>query len=86
MLAELEQKMLVMRDPENGERAVTLVTVPRRDFHGPYVESGPDLIVGYNTGYRTSGSSPLGEFPLGVFIDNNYLCSCDFCGDYRHVP
>ncbi len=86
LLDRLERDLLELRDPENGQPAVTLVTRPRRDFHGPYAASGPDIIVGYNWGYRSSWDSPLGEFPREVFVDNRDAWSGDHSVDYRHVP
>jgi predicted AlkP superfamily phosphohydrolase/phosphomutase len=86
ILDRLEADLLAMRDPETGERAVTKVTRPGRDFSGPFKDSGPDLMVGYNWGYRSSWESPLGKFPREVFVDNMNPWSGDHCIDARHVP
>jgi len=75
-----------MRDPQNDEPVVTLVVRTERDFHGPELTVGPDIIVGYNWGYRSSWTSPLGEFPVGVYVDNDDAWSGDHSVDYRHVP
>ena len=47
---------------------------------------GPDIIVGYNWGYRSSWDSPLGKFPKEIFIDNQDPWSGDHSIDYRLVP
>jgi len=86
LLDRLEKDLLEMRDPRNDEPAVTRVVRTQRDFHGPYVSLGPDLIVGYNWGYRSSWDSPLGEFPREIFVDNNDHWSGDHSVDPRHVP
>jgi predicted AlkP superfamily phosphohydrolase/phosphomutase len=86
LLARLEQDLLEMVDPRNGRRAVSLVVNTRRDFHGPLVDSGPDLLVGYSWGYRSSWSSPLGEYPQEIFVDNEDAWSGDHSMDYRLVP
>jgi predicted AlkP superfamily phosphohydrolase/phosphomutase len=86
LLDRLEKDLLAMRDPRNGLAPVTLVTQTKRDFKGSGSDSGPDIIVGYNRGYRTSWASPLGEFPRGVFLDNREPWSGDHCVDYRLVP
>jgi predicted AlkP superfamily phosphohydrolase/phosphomutase len=86
LLARLEKDLLEMVDPRNGKKAVSLVVNTRRDFHGPFVEEGPDLIVGYDWGYRSSWASPLGEFPREIFLDNRDAWSGDHSMDYRHVP
>jgi predicted AlkP superfamily phosphohydrolase/phosphomutase len=86
ILDQLEQDLLAMRDPRNGRQPVSLVTRTHRDFHGDEVEIGPDIIVGYNWGYRVSWESPLGEFPKEVFVDNIEPWSGDHCVDYRVTP
>ena len=86
LLDDLQRDLLALRDPENGEPAITLVTRTHRAFHGPYVDIGPDIEVGYNATYRSSWRSPLGEFPKQVFEDNLEAWSADHCIDYRLVP
>jgi predicted AlkP superfamily phosphohydrolase/phosphomutase len=86
LLDRLEKELLELRDPRNGKRAVTLVVQTRRDFHGEQIKIGPDIIVGYNLGYRSSWDSPLGEFPKEIFTDNPDPWSGDHLTDYRHVP
>ena len=86
LLDKLEADLLAMRDPRNGQRVVTRVTRPARDFNGPYKSSGPDLLIGYNWGYRSSWESPLGQFPKKVFVDNRNAWTGDHCIDNSHVP
>jgi predicted AlkP superfamily phosphohydrolase/phosphomutase len=86
LLARLEKDLLEMVDPRNGQRPVTLVVNARRDFHGPLAGDGPDLVVGYGWGYRSSWKNPLGEFPEEIFTDNDEAWSGDHSMDYRLVP
>jgi predicted AlkP superfamily phosphohydrolase/phosphomutase len=86
LLDRLEADLLALRDPRNDQQAVTLVVQTERDFHGSEIAIGPDIIVGYNKGYRSSWESPLGEFPKEIFIDNPDPWSGDHLTDYRHVP
>lgn len=86
LLDRLENDLKSMKDPRNGNSPVTFVRRPRRDLKGEPGEHAPDLIVGYNTGYRTSWKSPLGEFPQEVFEDNEDAWSGDHSIDYRLVP
>lgn len=86
VLDELEKDLLELRDPRNGNQAVTLVVRTRRDMPGAAVGIGPDILVGYNYGYRTSWESPLGEFPAEVFVDNKEAWSGDHCIDNSKVP
>jgi predicted AlkP superfamily phosphohydrolase/phosphomutase len=82
----LEHDLLAMRDVGSSRPVVTLVVQPRRDFRGPERDRGPDLIVGYNTGYRTSWDSPLGTFGPEIFEDNRAPWSGDHAMDHRLVP
>jgi predicted AlkP superfamily phosphohydrolase/phosphomutase len=86
VLDRLERDLLKMIDPRNGRNPVTLVTRTHRDFHGDYLDIGPDIVVGYNWGYRSSWVSPLGWFPREVFEDNVDAWSGDHSVDYRVVP
>ena len=85
LLDRLEEDLLAMRDDRNDRQAVTLVLRPDRDFEGDHLAGGPDLVVGYNWGYRVSWDSPLGEFPTAVFVDNDEPWSGDHAIDYRLV-
>ncbi len=86
LLRRLEADLLSMRDSRNGEKAISLVVRPKRDFSGAYRNDGPDLVVGFTRGYRSSWESPLGEFPKEVFVDNLDAWSGDHCIDPRLVP
>jgi predicted AlkP superfamily phosphohydrolase/phosphomutase len=86
LLDELERALLAMKDPRNGQSPVSLALRPRREFHGPEKDTGPDILVGYSRGYRSSSDSPLGLFPKAVFVDNKSPWSGDHCIDYRQVP
>ena len=50
------------------------------------MKTAPDIIVGYDWGYRTSWDSPLGQFPREIFVDNDETWSGDHSIDYRLVP
>ena len=86
LLDELEQALLGMKDRRNGQSPVSLVVRPSRDFQGPEKTKGPDILVGYSRGYRSSSDSPLGMFPKEVFVDNLSAWSGDHCIDNRLVP
>ncbi|MGH9339931.1 MAG: alkaline phosphatase family protein [Acidobacteriota bacterium] len=86
LLDQLEADLLAAKDPRNGRSPVSLVLQTRRDFRGQNLEAAPDIIAGYNWGYRSSWESPLGEFPREVFVDNLDPWSGDHSMDYRLVP
>ena len=86
LLDALERDLLAMVDPRNGRRPVSLVYRTRERYEGPHLGLGPDLIVGYARGYRTSWESPLGGVSSEVFADNEDPWSGDHQNDYRLVP
>lgn len=86
LLDQLEKDLLELRDPDRGHQAISLVVRTQRDFHGPHSLNGPDIIVGYNMGYRSSWTSPLGEFTKELFVENTDPWSGDHSMDYRLVP
>ena len=86
LLDQLKKDLLEMTDPRTGKNAVTQVTIPPRDFHGPYKDKEADIIVGYNWGYRSSWENPLGQMPKEVFADNLEPWSGDHCIDSELVP
>jgi predicted AlkP superfamily phosphohydrolase/phosphomutase len=53
---------------------------------GPYRDNGPDLIVGYNRGYRASWEGAVGQVTDEVLADNTKSWSGDHCIDPRLVP
>jgi len=55
-------------------------------YKGPYLEAAPDLIVGYNEGYRVSWDSVVGRVTGRVMEDNAKAWSGDHCVDPVLVP
>ncbi len=80
LMDQVTEKLKAYRDPETGARVVRDVYQCDRIFSGPLVEVGPDMIVGYDTGYQGGGS--LGEFPEKVIEDNTDA----WCGDHCVAP
>jgi predicted AlkP superfamily phosphohydrolase/phosphomutase len=61
--------------------------VRREDvYRGPYVDAAPDLIIGYNVGYRVSWDAANGKCSPEVFSDNTKAWSGDHCIHPDLVP
>jgi predicted AlkP superfamily phosphohydrolase/phosphomutase len=86
LLKEIKEKLLAVRDPENQLPAITRVDRASEVYRGPYSLQGPDLLVGYNRGYRAGWQTILGNFPADVFENNTNPWSGDHCMDYTLVP
>jgi predicted AlkP superfamily phosphohydrolase/phosphomutase len=83
---ELIRKLTGLRDDVTGEVAITEVYDRDKVYKGPYKENAPDLIIGYNQGYRASWDSVTGIVNDTTFEDNKKAWSGDHCIDPRHVP
>ncbi len=76
-----------LRDEEHDDVAINDI-FDNAKLHpsGPYRDNGPDLIVGYNRGYRASWEGAVGRVTNSVMIDNTKSWSGDHCIDPRLVP
>jgi predicted AlkP superfamily phosphohydrolase/phosphomutase len=86
LMKEIKGKLLGVRDLQAGLPVITRVDLARDVYHGPYAQSGPDLLVGYNRGYRAGWKTILGAFPPEVLEDNTNRWSGDHCIDFTLVP
>jgi len=86
LIHEIKNKLLNEKDPKTGLAVVTRIDVAREVYRGPYAQSGPDILVGYNRGYRAGWKTILGAFPPDVLEDNLNPWSGDHCMDFRLVP
>jgi len=84
--AELIDRLTGLKDPETGEVAIRRVYATDRLYRGPYLEQAPDLIVGYNEGYRTSWDAAQGKFTRIIFEENRKAWSGDHSLDPVLVP
>ena len=55
-------------------------------YQGPYVRDAPDLLLGYDHGYRASWDCATGVVSGPVFEDNTRAWSGDHTVDPRLVP
>jgi predicted AlkP superfamily phosphohydrolase/phosphomutase len=84
--AELRRKLNGLRDEAAGDVAITEAYDRDKVYSGPYAGNAPDLIIGYNQGFRASWDSVTGKVDSTVFEDNTKAWSGDHCIDPRHVP
>lgn len=83
---ELIKKLSGLKDSETGQVAINQAYNGDEIFFGPYKENAPDLIIGYNAGYRASWDSVTGKVTETVFEDNIKCWSGDHCIDTQVVP
>lgn len=82
LVREITQKLEALIDPKTGERAVLRAFISKDTYRGRNLEMAPDIVLGFNRGYRISWQSPLGGFPREVFEDNTSKWS----GDHMSAP
>ncbi len=86
LLKKIAARLQAARDPASGKPMVGGVTLTHTEFHGDMVDHGPDMIVGYMPGYRSSWQTVLGAVPTPVVEDNTDAWRADHCIDARYVP
>ncbi|HEV3023420.1 MAG TPA: alkaline phosphatase family protein [Pirellulales bacterium] len=73
-------------DSPNGTKAVKRAYLAQNAYSGPYRDQAPDVIVGYERGYRVSWEAAIGRTTRQVFHDNTKAWSGDHCVDPSVVP
>ena len=84
--AELVAKLSGLRDEEKNDIAIRQVYATSSLYKGPYLGAAPDLIIGYNEGYRTSWDAAVGKVTPLIIEDNPKAWSGDHCVDPVLVP
>jgi predicted AlkP superfamily phosphohydrolase/phosphomutase len=79
---ELAARLSNLRDDEQDDIAIRQAYVTGSLYQGPYLDSAPDLIIGYNDGYRTSWDAATGKVGERVIEDNTK----PWCGDHSIDP
>ena len=86
MKSELIRKLTGLRDEQTGTVSIREVIDTDAASSGPYKHDAPDLLVGYNAGYRSSWTCAVGRVTEHVFEDNTKHWSGDHCVDPKIVP
>ncbi len=87
LVREIAGRLEGLRDEERGGCPVVRRAIRREErTAGPYLENGPELIVGYNAGYRTSWESAKGIAARPILEENRRVWSGDHCIDPEEVP
>jgi predicted AlkP superfamily phosphohydrolase/phosphomutase len=84
--AEIAERLAAVIDPATGLQGIKHVYQAPKVYRGPYKEQAPDLIVGYERGYRVSWDAAIGRTSREVFHDNTKAWSGDHCVDPSVVP
>jgi predicted AlkP superfamily phosphohydrolase/phosphomutase len=86
LLAELKERLEAEVDPRTGLSIIRTVYRADQVYSGNATALAPDLIVGYNRGYRASWDTCLGDLEPDYLSDNKLAWSADHCADALEVP
>ena len=88
--AEIKQRIIStlprLRDPESGLAVVRNVFDGALHFPGNANGDAPDLVIGYEPGFRASWQTTLGSVPATLVDDNDQKWSGDHCITPDAVP
>ena len=84
--AEIMGKLAGLVDDETGDVAINEAFDTDTLYRGPYKGNAPDLLMGYNHGYRISWDCASGVVAGAIFEDNVKAWSGDHIVDPRLVP
>ena len=86
LVQELKEKLERLTDPQTSTTCIRRVQIAAQFFEGPYRFDAPDLLVGYEGGFRNSWECATGAVTEQVFTDNTKSWSGDHCVDPEIVP
>ena len=83
---EIARKILEYRDPQTGEQVVLRAGLAREVYSGARVGEAPDIVLGFNRGYRIDFQSPLGRIGRNIIDANMEKWSGDHMGAAEITP
>jgi predicted AlkP superfamily phosphohydrolase/phosphomutase len=86
LVDEISEKLLAFTDPNTGRPVVRAVYKRDESYHGDYLSIAPDIVVGYDRGYRCSDESALGSFSRRTIEPNMNKWSGDHCMASEVLP
>jgi predicted AlkP superfamily phosphohydrolase/phosphomutase len=86
LLEEIKAKLEALTDPKNGQKVISCAYISEDSFSKDFVGRAPDIILGFDRGYRISDDSALGTLSREMIMDNMGWWSGDHCVDPLKVP
>jgi predicted AlkP superfamily phosphohydrolase/phosphomutase len=83
---ELATRLTGLRDPVRLRAGIRKAWPSDALYTGPYLDAAPDVVIGYENGYRASWDAAVGKVSAEVFDDNRKAWSGDHCVDPHLVP
>ncbi|MCK4835533.1 MAG: alkaline phosphatase family protein [Candidatus Aminicenantes bacterium] len=86
LLEELKAKLEMISDPKSGEKVIAQAYITEDHFSKDFLDRAPDIIVGFNRGYRCGDGAALGGFSEEMLSDRMDWWSGDHLVDPSLVP
>ncbi|MFH0859749.1 MAG: alkaline phosphatase family protein [Candidatus Altiarchaeota archaeon] len=86
VVGELISKLDTLTDPDTGAKVVNRAYRREEIYSGDYVEEAPDIIIGFNPGYRMAWENAVGGLSDNVIYANTKTWKGDHLVDPNFVP
>ncbi|MBU4283757.1 MAG: hypothetical protein KJ968_01500, partial [Nanoarchaeota archaeon] len=86
IVSDIIKKLENFKDPKNNQKVITHAYKREEIYHGDYVKNAPDIVIGFEPGYRMSWQSAIGGLTPEIVIDNLKRWNGDHIVDPLHVP
>ncbi|TFG76846.1 MAG: hypothetical protein E4H23_09190 [Chrysiogenales bacterium] len=86
LLDEIKAKLETITDPQNGNKVISCAYISEDNFSKNFIDRAPDIILGFDRGYRINDESALGTLSREMISDNMGWWSGDHCVDPKKVP
>ncbi|MBA3064253.1 hypothetical protein FP803_02335 [Candidatus Woesearchaeota archaeon] len=86
IMNDIIKKLEDFKDPKNNKNVVTHAYKREEIYHGDYVKDAPDIVIGFEPGYRMSWQSAIGGLTQEIVTDNLKKWDGDHIVDPSHVP
>ncbi len=83
---EIRQKLEALWDERNGFKPIRRVFLAQESLKGPYTGEAPDILIGFEQGYRASWNSATGKITDEIVEENTRSWSGDHAIDPELVP
>ena len=85
LLMDIKEQLSAWKDADDN-LVIHKVRMKHEIYSAPYIRFGPDLLVGYASGYRASAETGLGKVPEKMLEPNHDHWGADHCMDAEIVP
>ncbi len=86
LMEELKGRLEALTDPVSGDKMISTVYISEDCFSSNFLNRAPDLILGFNRGYRSGDRFGEGGISRNIVSDNLNWWSGDHCIDPKKVP